>query len=67
MSLYKSVVLTKTASDALTMSIHVNEVIMTLPVTSCSVNIRTFNLFRLNRWAIRIQDSGHEGTPELLI
>jgi hypothetical protein len=39
--LHKSVVLTKTASDVLTASIHVNEVIMALPVTSCSVNIRT--------------------------
>ena len=67
MNLYKSVVLTKTASDVLMASIHVNEVIMALPGTFCSVNIRSFSLFRLNRWAIRIQDSGHEGTPELLI
>jgi hypothetical protein len=67
MSLYKSVVLTKTASDALMASIHVNEVIMALPAISYGVNIRTFSLFRPNRWAIRIQDSGHEGTPELLI
>jgi hypothetical protein len=34
MSLYKSVVLTKTASDVLTASIHVNEVIMALSATS---------------------------------
>ena len=67
MSLDKSVVLTKTASAVLTASIYVNEVIMALPATSCSVNIRTFSLFRPNGWAIRIQDSGHEGTPELLI
>jgi len=67
MRLYMSVVLTKTASDVLTASIHVNEVIMALPAISCSVNIRSFSLFRPNRWAIRIQDSGHEGTPELLI
>jgi hypothetical protein len=67
MSLYKSVVLAKTASDALMASIHVNEVIMALPGTFCSVNFRSFRFFRPNRWAIRIQDSGHEGTPEPLI
>jgi len=67
MSLYKSVVLTRTASDVLTASIHVNEMIMALPATSCSVNIRTFSLLRPDRWATRIQDSDHAGTPELLI
>jgi hypothetical protein len=67
MSLYKSVVLTKTASDALTASIHVNEVIMALSGTFCSVNIRSFRFFRPNRWTIRIEDCGRGGTPELLI
>jgi hypothetical protein len=67
MSLYKSVVLTKTASNVLAASIHVNEVIMALFGTFCSVNIRTFRFFRPNRWTIRIQDCGRGGTPELLI
>jgi hypothetical protein len=67
MSLNKSVVLTEMAPDVPTASIHVNEVITALPATSCSVNIHTFGLFRPKRSAIRIQDSGHERTPRVLI
>ena len=67
MSLDKSVVLTRTASDVLTASIYANEVIMALPGTFCSVNIRSFRFFRPNRWTIGTQDCGREETPELLI